>query len=162
MLHEVDIKAAVDAMAAGKNVFAMVDFGGGEYGVQSLQKYLEDARFLVDEQEVGLPVPEKEQPGEELAADQEEPKPEQSTPKPEQKVSKRDIIRARLPEIKTMLDDGMSQRYIAKQLGFDQGEISKVLAENGVTVKKKIAPPVSTEAQTKSKIESDSGTAHTS
>ena len=155
MLHEIDIKAAVDAMNEGKQVLVMVDLSDGECDVTSLQKYLEDAHFLVDEQEVGLPVRKKEQPGEELAADQEEPK-------PEQKVSKRDIIRARLPEIKTMLNDGMSQRYIAKQLGFDQAELSKVLAENGVTVKKKIAPPASTEAQTKSKIESDSGTAHTS
>ena len=138
MLHEVDIKTAVDAISEGKQVLAMVDLGGDEYDIQSLQKFLESARFLVDEQEVGLPVPKKEQPGEEPAADQTEVEPEQTTPKPEQKTSKRDAIRAKLPEIKTMLDDGMSQRYIAKQLGFDQAELSKVLAENNIkTVKKK-------------------------
>lgn len=163
MLHEVDIKTAVDAMNEGKQVLAMVDLDGDEYDIQSLQKFLEDAHFLVDEQEVGLPVPEKEQPGEESAADQTDVEPEQSALKPEQKVSKRDAIRVRLPEIKTMLDDGMSQRYIAKQLGFDQAELSKVLAENNIkTVKKKIAQPVSTEAPTKSKIESETETAHTS
>lgn len=163
MLHEADIKTAVDAMNEGKQVLAMVDLGGDEYDIQSLQKFLEDARFLVNEQEVGLPVPKKEQPGEEPAADQTEVEPEQTTPKPEQKTSKRDAIRAKLPEIKTMLDDGMSQRYIAKQLGFDQAELSKVLAENNIkTVKKKIVQPVNTEKPTKRKIENETETAHTS
>ena len=48
MLHEVDIKTAVDAMSEGKQVLAMVDLGGDEYDIQSLQKFLETAEVSGD------------------------------------------------------------------------------------------------------------------
>lgn len=132
MLHEVDIKAAVDAANAGKKVLVMVVLKG-EYDVTSLQTYLEDARFLVDEPEGKQPTP-KPAPEQLQTNDDTWKEPVEYETIHELKADKpkntRQRIREALPEIRKMLESGMSQRAIAEQLGFNQAEISRALKED--------------------------------